>query len=90
MKIPDKLTMSHQLYHLGFLTEEELIKDLIYSKRHVPKSILVTYCVIIIPLAYLLKTFPRLLGPLGNFLARKIWIDRAVRKFDEKRVPKKK
>ena len=86
MEILDRLkglTITRELHNNGYLSDEEILKEVAYNRQAISPLSCVLYRVFLgIPVALLLKKNKNLL-PLANRIARKLWINRAIRKGEQ-------
>lgn len=70
-------TVCEELVRQGYMEKWELILELAYARRTVPKWGRIVYCIGIFPILMLTR-YVRFLTPLVNLIARCIWIENAI------------
>lgn len=76
------LTVSRSLNEQGWVSDKDFALERYYNEHSLFALWINVYAFLITPFGYLIR-HQAWAGPVANFLARKIWIDRAIRKGRE-------
>lgn len=75
----NRLTVCSELNRQGYMSAKELRREQVYNRRYVPFAICVLYKATIWPIVLLMKLRIPGLAYVVNKIARKVWIDRALK-----------